>query len=152
MQYPEPEICEQCSRIIYLEQQARKAHGQLKAIIEYATCGIMLLDSEAHILYANRTVSKATGYDADELIGRSWFDFTHPDETRLRRMLLERTLEQPGHLRNRGYLRFKSKPGIWVLLGIRVLNLIDEPDIGVIIAYVSDESAQMNRYVGNSNG
>ena len=152
MQYPEPEICEQCSRVVLLEQQARKAHSQLKTIIEYATCGIMLLDSEAHILYANRTVSKATGYDADELIGRSWFDFTHPNETRLRRMLQERTLEQPGQLRNRGYLRFKSKPGIWVLLGIRVLNLIDEPDIGVIIAYVSDESAQMSRYVGNSNG
>ena len=138
--------------MVLLEQQARRAHGQLKTIIEYATCGIMLLDSEAHILYANRTVSKATGYNADELIGRSWFEFTHPDETRLRRMLLERTLEQPGQLRNRGYVRFKSKPGIWVLLGIRVLNLIDEPDIGVIIAYVSDETAQMSRYVGNSNG
>ena len=152
MQYPEPEICEQCSRVVLLEQQARRAHGQLKTIIEYATCGIMLLDSEARILYANRYVSKATGYNADELINRSWFDFTHPDETRLRRMLLERTLEQPGQLRNRGYLRFKSKPGVWVLLGIRVLNLIDEPDIGVIIAYVSDESAQMSRYVGNGGG
>jgi len=61
-------------------------------------------------------------------------------------------LEQPGQIRNRGYLRFKSKPGIWVLLGIRVLNLIDEPDIGVIIAYVSDESAQMSRYIGNGGG
>ena len=152
MQYPEPEICKQCSRVVLLEQQARKAHGQLKAIIEYATCGIMLLDSEARILYVNGYVSEATGYNADELIGRSWFDFTHPDETRFRRMLLERTLEQPGLLRNRGSLRFRSKPGMWILLGVRVLNLIDEPDIGVIIAYVSDETAQMSRYIGNRNG
>jgi len=41
---------------------------------------------------------------------------------------------------------------MWILLGVRVLNLIDEPDIGVIIVYVSDETAQMSRYIGNRNG
>jgi len=149
--YPLGEICEQCQRVIYLEQQARQTHERFRVVIEHATCGIVLFDVEARILYMNRYVSEATGYDASELLNRSWFEFTHPDETRLRRMLLESTLEHPRELRNRGYVRFKSKPGVWVLLGIRVLNLLDDPNVGVIVAYISDESAQMSRYIGNGN-
>jgi len=152
MQYPDPETCEQCSRIVFLEQQARQAYERMRTVIEYTTSGVILLDAEARILYANRYVCETTGYASHELVNHNWFEFTHPKETRFRRMLLDKTLERPRQLRDRGYLRFKSKAGIWILLSIRVLNLLDDPNIGAIIAYVSDESAQMSRYTGNNNG
>jgi|SRR3990172_1017505 len=152
MQYPDIETCEQCSRVVLLEQQARRAYETMRTIIEYTTCGVIQLDAEARILYTNRYVCEITGYAAHELIDHSWFEFTHPKETRLRRMLLDKTLIQPRQLRDRGYLRFKSKAGVWILLGIRVLNLLDDPNVGAIIAYISDESAQMSRYAGNNNG
>ena len=152
MNPPTPETCEQCSRVIYLEQEARRAHERIRTIIEYATCGVVMLDEGARILYVNRYVSEALGYDLSELENRSVFDFVHPNETRLRRMLFEKTLTQPGQLRDRGYARLKSKAGIWILLGIRVLNLLHDANVGVIIAYATDESAQMGRYYGNSNG
>ena len=151
MNNPEPEICTSCQRVIYLEQQMRVAQARLKVIIENISCGVMMLDAQANILYANRYVIEALGYVLPEIIGRSAFDFTHPEETRLRRALFGKTLIQPGQLRDRGYARFKSKRGVWVLFGVRVLNLIDDPNVGVIIAFVNDESAQMSRYIGNRN-
>ncbi len=141
-----PEVCEQCQRVIYLEQQARLVHERLRTILDHATCGIMMVDAEARILYANRYVCNVLGYNWPELDQRSAFDFVHPQEMRLRHLLFEKTLEQPGKLKDRGYARFRSKAGLWVLLGLRVINLIDDPNVGVIIVYVSDESAQFDRY------
>jgi len=152
MDYPGAEICEQCSRVVYLEQQTRKAHERFRVVIENATCGVMLLDNEARILYTNRYVAEALGYESNELVKRSAFDFTHPDETRLRRTLFGKTLERPGELRDRGYARFRSRSGIWVLLGLRVLNLLNDPNVGVIVVYATDESAQIGRYYGNGDG
>jgi len=92
MNNPEPEICTSCQRVIYLEQQMRVAQARLKVIIENVSCGVMMLDAQANILYANRYVIEALGYVLPEIIGRSAFDFTHPEETRLRRALFGKTL------------------------------------------------------------
>ena len=147
----DPEICEQCQRVIYLEQQVRVAQERFRVVVEHAPCGILMLDEQAHVLYANRYVSDSLGCALQEMLGRSVFDFTHPKETRLRRALFDKTLEQPGQLRNRGYARFRSKRGVWVLFGVRVINLLDDPNVGVIVAFVNDESAQMSRYLSNGN-
>ena len=151
MDNPEPEICASCQRVVYLEQQMRVAQERLKVIIEHISCGVMMLDAQANILYANRYVIEALGYALPEIIRRSAFDFTHPKETRLRRALFGKTLDQPGQLRDRGYARFRSKRGVWVLFGVRVINLLDDPNVGVIVAFVNDESAQMSRYLSNGN-
>jgi len=151
MDYPGSEICEQCQRVIYLAQQIRVAQERFKVVIEHVSCGVIMLDAQANILYVNRYVSETFGYLPQEIIGHNAFEFTHPKETRLRRALFGKTLEQPDQLRDRGYARMKSKRGVWVLFGIRVLNLLDDPNVGVIIAFVNDESAQMDRYISNSN-
>jgi len=145
------EICEQCRRVIYLEQQIRVERERFKVVIENVSCGVMLLDVQANILYANRYVSDALGYTLQEITEHNAFYFTHPKETRLQRVLFGKTLDQPGQLRDRGYARFRSKRGVWMLFGIRALNLLDDPNVGVIIAFVNDESSQMSRYLSNGN-
>ena len=129
----------------------RVVQERFRIIIEHVPCGTIMLNAQAHILYVNRYVSDALGYTPHEIIGRSVFYFTHPQETRLQRALFDKTLNQSGDLRDRGYARFRNKCGIWVLFGARVINLLDDPNVGVIIAFVNDESAQMDRYISNSN-
>ena len=149
--YPLGEICEQCSRVIYLEHQIRTARELFRVVVENDSCGVIMLDEQASILYVNRHVSDIVGYTPQEMIGHSALEFTHPKETRLQRALFDKTLEHPGELRDRGYARFRSKSGVWILFGIRAINLLDDPNVGVVIAYVTDESAQMSRYIGNRN-
>ncbi len=47
---PYGELCEQCQRVILLEHQFRQARERFQVVIENATCGVMLLDSEARFL------------------------------------------------------------------------------------------------------
>ena len=119
-------------------------------ILEHATCGILLLDKQAHILYANREITTITGYPAQELVGRNAFEFTHPREKELRLELFQMTLSHPGQPRDRGYMRFRHKSRLWTLIHVRVLNLLADPNVCVIIAYFDDASSEMSRYIADN--
>ena len=61
------------------EAALRASEGRLRATQDNAAVGIVELDREGRIIYANEAECHLVGYTRDELVGRNFADFTHPD-------------------------------------------------------------------------
>lgn len=53
---------------------------KFKTIIEYSFDAIVIVDEQARISYASPSIISLTGYSAEELVGRSGFEFIHPED------------------------------------------------------------------------
>lgn len=62
-------------------QAALRAREELwRAVFEGASAGIAVVDLTGHIIEANPAAQALLGYSADELRGRAFADYTHPDD------------------------------------------------------------------------
>jgi len=64
-----------------LYQQVSAEKQQLDAIIEHSADGVMILDSELHILVFNRALSHMTGWPAEQAIGRPCYQVLALEKT-----------------------------------------------------------------------
>jgi len=67
------------------EKVSRRDGQRLAATYEHAAIGIAEVDKDGRLLRVNPQLCALTGYSADELIGRSIFDGTYPDDVELDR-------------------------------------------------------------------
>jgi diguanylate cyclase (GGDEF)-like protein/PAS domain S-box-containing protein len=58
----------------------RESEEQFKSIFEYAPVGICLIDLEGNILKVNQTICNVLGLPLEELVGKNFMSFSHPDE------------------------------------------------------------------------
>ncbi len=78
-----------------------------------------------------------TGYDCDELIGRSGFAFLHPDDLARAKGLLADLLRKPGrHITTE--VRLHRKDGSWRWVEAIGTNLLGSPDVNAIVARYHD--------------
>lgn len=54
---------------------------RFRSIFESTTLGIKILDLGGNILHTNRAYQEMIGYSAEELVGRHFYDFIHPEDT-----------------------------------------------------------------------
>ena len=71
------------------------------------------LSSEANILFASDSITDILGYQPDEVIGKSCFDYFHPDEVPFARQIHNRgvQLDKAAVLH---YARIRGRDGKWV--------------------------------------
>ena len=62
------------------EEALRASEVRFRAIFEWATFGIALLDREGQYIETNPALQRMLGYNAAELRGQSFTQFTHPDD------------------------------------------------------------------------
>ncbi len=70
--------------ITHLEQ----SNELFESAFEFAPVGMLLVDTEGHILRANRALLEMFGYREDELFGRDTREFAHPEDVDLGQDLL----------------------------------------------------------------
>lgn len=58
----------------------RESEERLRAVFEKTHVGIVITDLEGRIVDANRAYEAMLGYSVEELRGRSFAEFTHPDD------------------------------------------------------------------------
>jgi PAS domain S-box-containing protein len=68
------------------EEALRESEARFRTIFQDAAIGISLTDLEGRIINCNPALHKMMGYAADELIGKTFMEISHPDD-------LERNLE-----------------------------------------------------------
>ena len=66
------------------EAAALKAAEQYRRIVETANEGVWILDADVRTIFVNRRMAEMLGYAAEEIVGRSVYDF-RPPEDRVRR-------------------------------------------------------------------
>jgi diguanylate cyclase len=61
-------------------QLAGEQRSLLAGVVEHAPIGMAMSDTDGHFMSVNRAMCELLGRDAAELEGRSFADFTHPDD------------------------------------------------------------------------
>ncbi|OIQ50110.1 Autoinducer 2 sensor kinase/phosphatase LuxQ [Pseudodesulfovibrio hydrargyri] len=120
----------------FAEEARKKTQEQYRLIVETANEGILGLDANQVITYANKIVADFLGCRVDEVIGRSMLDFVAPSdwEENLRR------IEQKGLGRRERYeRRFLRRDGaeIWGMVSSTPLMAEDGRQLGAF-AMIAD--------------
>jgi diguanylate cyclase (GGDEF)-like protein/PAS domain S-box-containing protein len=63
-----------------IEAQLREGQERLRAFFDAAPIGINILDASARTIQANQALQDMIGYTEEELIGRTFRDYSHSDE------------------------------------------------------------------------
>jgi PAS domain S-box-containing protein len=62
------------------EAALRESESRFRAIFEHAAIGIKLADRDGRLVGCNRALQEMLGYTEAELLGRSFIEFSHPDD------------------------------------------------------------------------
>jgi len=121
------------------QQALEQREKRFRTIVEKSWSGVVLLDANLNFAFAGSSTEHLIGYDEQELIGRSFFDFIHPRDLIAARGVFTNVLGSPNHEAN-GELRFRHKDGSWVWLEGFSQNLLEEPSVGAIVVNYRDVS------------
>ena len=95
------------------EDSARQIEKRYRRIVETTNEGIWVLDPEFQTSFVNRQMAEMIGYEPEEMLGRSVFDFYFSEDIDRKRQVLERRKEGLGeHFDER--LRRKDGAELWV--------------------------------------
>jgi diguanylate cyclase (GGDEF)-like protein/PAS domain S-box-containing protein len=117
------------------ELEARE--HRFRTMVEKSWSGVVLFDGDIRFSFAGASTVHIIGYDEQELIGRSLFDFVHPRDVDAARVVFAKMVDQPNH-ESHGELRFRHKEGRWVWLEGFSQNLLHEPSVNAIVLNYRD--------------
>lgn len=138
------EPCFQCAGYIEnltkpLKQTTQQRHQitddaeTVEAILSNSVDIILLSDEEGVITYCSPNIEKEMGYSPSDLIGRSGFEFVHPDDMLSAVKAFADELKNPGDNKSVD-IRFKCKDGSWLWAETKGRNLLHHPSVkGIII-------------------
>lgn len=116
-------------------QKSEELH---KGLVQQGSDMIALLDEEGKYLYVGGSTTRALGYEPEQLIGKSAYDFIHPDdllkvqEARIRLDAVE-SLQL-------SEFRFRTAGGEWRWLESYLSNQLLNPHIGALVVSSRDIS------------
>ena len=114
------------------EDALRRSESQFRRMIENAQDNIVIVDPAGVMTYQSPSILRLMGYTPEELVGRSAFEFVHPDDVGLLAAEMERTFAEAGYVGQVEY-RFRHKDGGWRYLEAVGQTLSpDSPDEGVV--------------------
>ena len=101
--------------------------------------GIVLTDEKGIISFASPSMTEILGYDTEEVIGKSTFEYSHPDDVEIARsaFLNEVKMEPKTNLIS---VRLRNKTGEWVWCITRGHNMLHNPYVGRMVIYFYDDT------------
>lgn len=96
------------------EEALKKSQMRFSAIVNQATVGIYETDSKGKIVFVNRKLCELLGYDERDLIGKSIWDVTHPDEVESQKEMFTKMITDNVHFEAEKRLIRKDASIIWV--------------------------------------
>ena len=133
--------CEDVTERRRAEEAARESARRFRALIEHAYDVVLLLDRDGAILYASPSVERVLGYPPRELVGRSSFDFVHPDQAEEARNRSVQGQRRPGSVYASERL-VRHKHGNWIWTEGTETNLLDEPSVRAVVVNFRDTDAR----------
>jgi PAS domain S-box-containing protein len=126
----------------YAARQVRELYDELKsnearfrALIEYSSDLILILDSEAIVRYVSPSSLRVTGRNQEELLGKSLFDFLAFEDISKMRNTLAGT-----HTESRPAIEvgFRRPDGSMAVIEVLANNLLDEPAVAGVVVNARD--------------
>ncbi|MHB8731031.1 MAG: HD domain-containing phosphohydrolase [bacterium] len=115
----------------------QQSERRFRALTENSSDAIALVSADGAILYASPSSSRVLGYSSGEIVGRSQFEFVHPDDLERAAGLLRDVVQQPGG-RTTAECRMRHKDGSWRWIERVAVNLLAEPSVQAIVTNYRD--------------
>ncbi|MEH2250102.1 hybrid sensor histidine kinase/response regulator [Nostoc sp.] len=102
------------------EESLQKSEARYRRIVDTSYEGIWMIDSQSRTEFVNQRISEMLGYTAEEMFGRSIFDFMEQADGIAAQKILE-WLKRKGSDLKEGRLRCKDGSYIWTLISARAI-------------------------------
>jgi PAS domain S-box-containing protein len=119
------------------EDAARVSARQVQALFEASVDVIGILGADGTFRDVSPSIRELLGYEVSEVVGRSGFDFVHPDDRAALQATFASRLAQPGD-RTPAQFRLRGADGALVDVEATVNVLLDDPDVRGIVTTVRD--------------
>jgi two-component system, cell cycle sensor histidine kinase and response regulator CckA len=93
---------------------------------------VSLLDAEGRVTFISPQVERVLGIPVQEVIGRSVFDFIHPDDRERATTEYAKTVQESG-VAIPSVVRLRNQQGQWVPFEIIASNQLGDPDVAGVI-------------------
>ncbi|MEX2238120.1 MAG: PAS domain S-box protein [Dehalococcoidia bacterium] len=119
---------------------------RVRSMVQNASDITAILDGEGRNVYLSPSVERILGYTPDELIGRSTFEYMHPDDIGPALSVLGELLGEQGATRT-AEVRMQHKDGSWRFLEAIGTNRLADPDIQGIVLNARDTTERRHTEV-----
>lgn len=113
---------------------------KFKSMVEEGGDVIEIMDRHGNFKFISPNLEKILGWETDELLGKSSFDYVHPDDIESAKSDFGKLLKT-NRIEARPF-RFKNKNGKWNWLKCNATNLLDDQIINGILVTATDITEQ----------
>jgi len=111
-----------------------RSEERFKALVQHSADLIVVLDSEARLVYATPAAKGIMGFDPEEELGRQLLDFVHPEDADRAASVLLDLVTRPGSVGEPAEYRVLHLDGTWRTFEVITTNLLEDPAVrGVVI-------------------
>jgi two-component system response regulator VicR len=132
---------EHLSEMRQLQEQLRHKEELFNALIENAMDAMVIINSDGTIRHKSSSIERVFGYKVEDDIGRSSFDFVHPEDLSNGSKAFAELLKKPGSTMHYE-IRARHADGSWHTIEVMGKNLLDNPAIAGIVANFRDITEQ----------
>jgi PAS domain S-box-containing protein len=121
-------------RMKQAEEAQRRSEQHFRSLIEHASDVITVLDKSGIVQYESPSLERALGYVPEDLIGRRFAEYVHPQDMGLFMAAFADSMEKQGAAEVPVEFRFLHKAGEWRIIEAITTNLLHDPSVnGVIV-------------------
>src|SRR5918994_4667409 len=119
------------------EEELRQSEERFRSLVQYASDIITVVGPEGTIRYQSPSIERRLGYDPEELIGTSAFDYVHREDAKQVRSAFAEALESQ-EVSPPVEFRFRHVDGSWRFLEAVGNNLLADPNVSGMVVNSRD--------------
>jgi two-component system, cell cycle sensor histidine kinase and response regulator CckA len=119
------------------EAAARATDERFRALVENSSDAILLVDTQARVVYMAPSSTRHLGWTQDQLVGKSILDFIHAEDFEVATASLGQVLQRPGASAT-AEVRFHHADGSWRTMEGVGVNRLDDPSVRAIVVTARD--------------
>ncbi|MEW6400564.1 MAG: PAS domain S-box protein [Chloroflexota bacterium] len=119
------------------EKALAEREAYFRALIENSAEGVVILDAQGNMRYVAPAEENLTGYSAAEALGKSAFQYIHPDDIPHVTEAFSNAISSQGSIKTLQY-RLQHKNGEWRYFEATGHNMLNDPHIGGIVVNYRD--------------
>jgi PAS domain S-box-containing protein len=125
-------------RMKQAEEAQRRSEQHFRSLIEHASDVITVLDKSGIVQYESPSLERALGYAPEDLIGKRFVEYVHPQDMALFVAAFTSSMGKQGAAEAPVEFRFLHKAGEWRIIEAVTTNLLHDASVNGIIVNSRD--------------